>query len=70
MGALLPLFIQYLPQLFAAAKEIPTVMEYIHKTKATFEEKGEWSAEAENAFTQELESLKSNPPDWWKPEAE
>jgi hypothetical protein len=68
MTALLALFLQHLPDLFQAAKSIPVVLDYIKKTRATFQETGEWSAEAESAFTNELEDLKTNPPDWWKPE--
>jgi hypothetical protein len=70
MPALLPLFIQVMPELFKLAKDVPVVLDYIHKSKETFQAEGEWSPEAEAVFTKELEDLKANPPDWWKPEGE
>lgn len=64
----LPLFIQVMPELFKLAKDVPLVLDYIRKSKEVFQQEGEWSPEAEAAFTKELQDLKDNPPDWWKPE--
>lgn len=64
------LFLQFLPYLFQAAAAVPQIWEYVQKVKADFQQKGEWSQEADDAFTAELQGLKDNPPPWWKPESE
>jgi hypothetical protein len=70
MSTLLPLFIQVMPELFKLAKDVPVVLDYVKKSKEVFQQEGEWTPEAEDTFTKELEDLKANPPDWWKPEGE
>lgn len=71
MTALLPLFIQVLPELFKVAKDVPIVFDFIKKTRQTFQQQNEWTPEAEAVFTKELEDLKGpNKPDWWKTDSE
>ena len=62
------IILQFLPFLFQAAKDIPEIMDYINKVRASLQQSGEWSQAAEDAYTKELQDLKDNPPDWWKPE--
>jgi hypothetical protein len=62
------LLLTFLPYLFQAAKAVPQVMDYIHKTREHLQQTGEWTQEMEDSFTKELQDLQSNPPDWWKPE--
>lgn len=54
----LALLLTYLPDLFAAAQSIPRILQFIQDTKANFEAKGEWTLEADQAFTAELENYK------------
>lgn len=62
------ILLQFLPYLFQAAKTIPEIYAFIQKVKVDLQQKGEWDAATETAFTAELQALKDNPPDWWKPE--
>lgn len=64
----LALFATFLPYLFQAAAAVPQIWDFIQKARVDFQQKGEWTQEVEDAFTAELAALKSNPPDWWKPE--
>lgn len=64
------ILLQFLPYLFQAAQAIPQVWDFIQKTRENLKAKGEWTQEQEDAFNQELQNLKDNPPDWWKPEAQ
>lgn len=62
------ILLQFLPYLFQAANTIPQIWEYIQKVKADLQQKGQWDQATEDAFNAELQNLKDNPPDWWKPE--
>lgn len=53
-------FLVFLPYLFQAAQSVPKILEYINKMKANYQARGEWTPEADAAFTAELEN--------WKPE--
>lgn len=66
MGALIPIFIQVLPELFKVAKDVPVIFDFIKQSKQVFENEGEWTPEAEAKFSAELQSWKTNPPDWLK----
>lgn len=70
MGALVPIFIQVLPELFKLAADSQIVYNYLHKSKEVFEGEGVWTDEADAAFTKELEDLKANPPRWLKTDAQ
>lgn len=54
----LALFLTYLPDLFAAVQSIPRILQFIQDTKANFEAKGEWTADADTAFTAEAANWK------------
>lgn len=62
------ILLQFLPYLFQAAAAIPEIYEYIMKVKAALQQSKEWTPEMDAAFNAELQALKDNPPDWWKPE--
>lgn len=66
MAATLALFIQYLPALIKLGAEVPSIIEYVNKMRETYKTHGEWTPEAEEAFTKELQDLKDNPPKHWK----
>ena len=63
------IILQFLPYLFQAARDVPEILDYINKVRESLKQSGEWNQETEDAFTKELQDLKDNPPDWWKPEA-
>lgn len=56
----LALFLQYLPWLIKGAESIPSLIDYAKKMKSNYESRGEWTPEADAAFTAELEN--------WHPE--
>lgn len=62
------LFVQYLPILMQAAGGVQQILEYVQKVRTALKQTGEWTPEAEAAFNAEIEKLKTDPPDWWKPE--
>jgi hypothetical protein len=68
MDQTIQLFIKNLPYLLKAAGIIPEIMEYLQKTKESLAQSAEWDQATEDAFNKELQDLKDNPPDWWKPE--
>ena len=53
-------FLKYLPYLIQLGQSIPRIMEFIQKMKANYEARGEWTPEADAAFTEELAR--------WRPE--
>lgn len=63
------IILSFLPYLFQAAKAVPQIVDFIQKTRTNLQQTGEWSQEAEDIFTKELQDLKDNPPDYAKPEA-
>ena len=65
---LLALFLQYLPQLMKAAVGVQEIFDYIKRVREAAKQTGEWTPEAEQAFNEEIEQLKSNPPPWWRPQ--
>ncbi len=62
------LILQYLPYLFQAAQEVPQVLDFIKKIRANLQQDKQWPQQAEDLFTQGLQDLADNPPDWAKPE--
>ncbi len=48
------IFLKYLPYIMQAAGSIPSLLDFAKKMKANYEAKGEWTPEADVAFTQEL----------------
>lgn len=61
------LLLQYLPFLVQGAGEVQQIWDYIQKVREAAKQKGEWTQEAEDAFTAEIEKLNSDQrPDWWK----
>lgn len=68
MPAAIAIFIQFLPQLIQGGAMIA---EYVQKQKANWQSTGEWTAEAEAAFTAEIAKLKGpNKPHHWKTDQE
>lgn len=63
------LILQYLPYLFQAAQEIPQILDFIKKIRSNLQQDKQWTPEAEQIFTQGLQDLEDNPPDWAKPDA-
>lgn len=49
-------FLTFLPYLVQAANSVPKIMDFILKTKENFQARGEWTADADAAFTAELEN--------------
>jgi len=49
------IFIQFLPYLIQLGQSVPRILDYVHKMKANYEARGEWTAEADQLFTEELE---------------
>ena len=62
------ILLQFLPYLFQAAADIPQIYDFLNRARTDLQQKNEWTPEAEQAFTQGLQNLKDNPPDWWKEE--
>lgn len=60
------LILQFLPYLFQAAKAVPEIYEFVHRTRTALQQSNEWTQEMEDNFNTELVNLKANPPDWWK----
>ncbi len=63
------IILAFLPYLFQAAQTVPEIFDFIQKVRKDLQQSGEWDQATEDAFTKELQALKDNPPDWWKPEA-
>ena len=53
-------FLKYLPYLIQLGQSVPRVLEFVTKMKANYHSRGEWTPEADAAFTDELAK--------WKPE--
>ncbi len=66
MGALLPLFLQYLPELAGVAKSVPAVAEYIGKMIHTFKQAGELTPDEEEELDKAIAAHDTQ--DWWQPE--
>lgn len=66
MIALIPIFLQYLPQLVKAAQSIPELIGYIQRTKATLSTTGEWTPEQQAEYDKHVEEITSQP--HWQPE--
>ncbi len=66
MAALLPIFIQVLPELFKLAADSPIVLNYINKSREVFQQHNVWDAAAEAEYQTHYQNLKANPPDWLK----
>ncbi len=50
----MPIFIQYLPYLIQLGQSIPRILEYVQEMKDNYQARGEWTPEADAAFTDEL----------------
>lgn len=55
------LLIKYLPFLFKAGQTIPEVLEFIEKLKTDFQQKDEWTPEADQAYRDSLDALERDP---------
>jgi hypothetical protein len=65
MLALLPIFLQYLPELASVAKSVPTVAEYIGKMVHAFKQSGELTAAQEKELDDAIAAHDTQ--EWWQP---
>ena len=61
MGALIPIFLQYLPSLIKAAQSVPEIIGFIKRTQDTLRQSKEWTAAEQAQFDKDVESVMSKP---------
>lgn len=67
MGALIPIFIQFLPSLVKAAQAVPEVIGFIQRTQQVLKQDKEWTPEMQAEFDKHLEEVTSQ--EQWTPES-
>lgn len=66
MGALIPIFMQYLPMLVKAAGVVPELIGFVKRTGEVMKQSKEWTQTEQDAFDKHLEEVTSQ--EQWRPE--
>lgn len=61
MTAILALVLKFLPYLVDAAKTIPQIIDFVSELRTIFARTKTWTPEAEKAFDDSLEAMRSDP---------